>query len=64
MPSHFQVYLGNLNRVRLSEMIDFYAMQARIDRAKPSLVFQPLTGRCYSYDGIAAPQPSMNGTNG
>lgn len=64
MPSHFDVYIGNLNRIRLSEMIDYYAMQARLERAKPSLVVQPLTGAFYGAAQAASTYASMNGTAG
>lgn len=48
MPSHFQVYVGNFNRIRMGELIDFHIMQERLARARPSLVVQPLTGYAYS----------------
>lgn len=51
MASHFQNYVSNFNRVRLSEMIDFYARQTRIENARPSLVVNPLTA--LPYDGDA-----------
>lgn len=51
MASHFQNYVSNFNRVRLSEMIDFYARQTRLDNARPSLVVNPLTA--LPYDGDA-----------
>ena len=47
MPSHFKTYVANFNRIRLSEMIDFHADQARLSRMKPSLVVHPWTGKFY-----------------
>lgn len=47
MPSHFKTYVANFNRIRLSEMIDFHADQARLNRMKPSLVVHPWTGKFY-----------------
>ena len=47
MASHFQNYVTTLNRIRLSEMIDHYAIQYRAVRLQPSLVFNPVTNRCY-----------------
>lgn len=54
MASHFQNYVTNLNRVRLSEMIDHYAIQSRAVRLQPSLIFNPVTSRCYSEGIISA----------
>lgn len=48
MPSHFQFYVANFNRVRLNELIDYHEAQGRISRAVPSLVVNPLTRQFYS----------------
>lgn len=50
MPSHFQSYAANFNRVRLHELIDHHATLARHSRVRPSLIVNPLTGRPYSAD--------------
>lgn len=64
MPSHFQVYVGNFNRIRMGELIDFHIMQERLARARPSLVVQPLTGYAYSLtDDLTAPVSSPVSTN-
>ena len=48
MPTHFQFYVANFNRVRLNELIDYHEAQGRITRAVPSLVVNPLTRQFYS----------------
>ena len=48
MGPHYKSYVTNLNRVRLSEMIDHHALQSRAGRLQPSLIFNPVTKRCYS----------------
>jgi hypothetical protein len=48
MPSHFQFYVANFNRVRIHELIDHHATLARHGRARASLIVNPLTGRPYS----------------
>lgn len=51
MASHFQNYVSNLNRVRLAELIDHHELQGRIDKARPSLIVNPLTSVIYG--GVA-----------
>lgn len=50
MRSHYQNYVANFNRVRLSEMIDYHICQARMANARASLVVNPLTGAFYEAD--------------
>ena len=57
MQSHYNRYFSNINRIRLSEMIDFYSLQERIARARPSLVANPLTGE--TYGPVCCPQSPM-----
>ena len=57
MPSHFQNYVTNFNRIRMSELIDHYALQARTTSLQASLIFNPVTNRCYS-EGFTASAPS------
>jgi hypothetical protein len=45
MSSHFQFYVSNLKRVRLNQLIDYYTTQLRYQRARPSLIFNPLSER-------------------
>lgn len=53
MTQHFQAYTSNLNRVRLIELIDREASRLRHARARPSLIFNPLSGRPYlAVDGL------------
>ena len=47
MSPHFQAYASNLNRVRLAELIDHLLTQLRYARARPSLIFNPLSGQAY-----------------
>jgi hypothetical protein len=47
MPSQFQRYVANINRVSLGALIDYHEAQGRLARAKPSLIVQPLTGEFY-----------------
>ena len=47
MTSHFNSYVSNFNRVRLSEMIDRREFETRRNRARASLVTNPLTGIFY-----------------
>jgi hypothetical protein len=48
MPSHFNVYVANFNRVRLGELIDYHETQARMARATASLIVNPLTLEFYA----------------
>ena len=63
MPSHFQTYAANFNRVRMSEMIDYHIIQARMGRAKPSLVVNPLTGVFYETTNAAQAEPVVSEQN-
>ena len=47
MRSHYQMYVANFNRLRMAELVDFYSEQSRLERAKPSLIANPLTGEFY-----------------
>lgn len=47
MPTYFNSYVANFNRVRMSELIDFHAEVARRNNVKPSLVVHPWTGQFY-----------------
>ncbi len=58
MSSHYQAYVSNFNRVRLSEIIDFYALQLRVAQARPSLVVNPLTSQFYEDSAEGKPQPT------
>ena len=61
MASHYQNYVSNFNRVRLSELIDYYALQSRIELARPSLVVNPLTSLPYGSNSEAPLSgPSQN----
>ena len=48
MPSHFQTYAANFNRLRLSQMLDNHEFQGRLSRSKASLIVNPLTGSFYA----------------
>lgn len=63
MATHYQTYMATLNRVRLSELIDFYAMESRLQQAKPSLVVHPLTGQFYAPVDTSRRRLSLNGTH-
>lgn len=58
MSSSYQIYVANFNRVRISEMIDYYATSARLSRATASLIANPLTGQFYgeAWSGISLDQ--------
>jgi hypothetical protein len=45
---HYQMYVANFNRLRMAELVDFYTEQSRLERAKPSLIANPLTGEFYA----------------
>ena len=62
MTTHYQTYMSTLNRVRLAELIDFYAMESRLQQAKPSLVVHPLTRQFYPLAATSPRQLSVNGT--
>jgi hypothetical protein len=47
MRSHYQMYVANFNRLRMAELVDFHNEQTRFERAKPSLIANPLTGEFY-----------------
>jgi hypothetical protein len=47
MRSHYQMYVANFNRLRMAELVDFHNEQTRLERAKPSLIANPLTGEFY-----------------
>jgi hypothetical protein len=47
MRSHYQNYVANFNRLRMAELVDFHNEQSRLERAKPSLIANPLTGEFY-----------------
>jgi hypothetical protein len=47
MPSHFNTYVANFNRVRLGELIDYHETQMRMSRARASLVVNPLSRQFY-----------------
>lgn len=48
MTPYFRAYASNLNRIGLAELIDHHAALLRYDRARPSLVVNPLTGQPYT----------------
>jgi hypothetical protein len=52
MSPHFRSYVLNLDRARLLEVIDRCAIKARRERARASLIFDPLTARRYAEDDI------------
>jgi hypothetical protein len=47
MPSQYNLYVANFNRVRLSEMLDRHEFETRRNRVKASLVVNPLSGYFY-----------------
>ena len=55
MSPHFQAYASNLNRVRLAELIDDQLTQLRYARARPSLIFNPLSGQAYGTQEVRTP---------
>jgi hypothetical protein len=57
MSPHFRAYASNLNRVRLAEMIDHHVTQLRYARARPSLIFNPLSGQAYGAEEARSSAP-------
>jgi hypothetical protein len=62
MSSNYQIYVANFNRMRISEMIDYYATTARMSRATASLVANPLTGQFYgeAWSGVSLDQDNQD----
>jgi hypothetical protein len=54
MSPQFQRYVANINRFSLGALIDYHEAQGRLERAKPSLIVQPLTGEFYGTTRLTA----------
>ncbi|HVJ78355.1 MAG TPA: hypothetical protein VM620_11030 [Hyphomicrobium sp.] len=48
MTLYFRSYASNLNRVRLAEFVDQHVTLLRHERARPSLIVNPLNGQPYT----------------
>jgi len=48
MTPYFGTYALNLNRVRLAQFVDHHVTLLRHERARPSLIVNPLDGQPYT----------------
>lgn len=58
MTPYFRSYMSNLNRFRLAEFVDHQVTLLRHERARPSLIVNPLNGQPYSGRADEAPDAS------